>query len=211
MPESFIRCNFTDLGRLVSIEGLNGVGKTYLTTRVIKAIADRGGQAPHVIEDFSSRTVPNLARHGTKTILDYGCGIGSDTLRLHQNGFNVVGCDFHSPSTAFLHWRSHDTIPVIEPNELDSRTAPDTLWIIDTLDHLVNIETSLATLLSVVDRMVTENLTTNHGHGRQRFHIRRQHLRFSRADLDGIVAAAGTGVGHAPSTASHPVARSRHR
>jgi excisionase family DNA binding protein len=38
-----------------------------------------------------------------------------------------------------------------------------------------------------------------------------KHLRFSRADLDAIVAAASTGVGHAPSTASHPAARSRHR
>jgi dTMP kinase len=42
-------------GRLVSIEGLNGVGKTYLTTRMIKAAADRGDDPPQVIEEFSSR------------------------------------------------------------------------------------------------------------------------------------------------------------
>jgi dTMP kinase len=39
----------------VSIEGLNGVGKTYLTTRVIKAAADCGEEPPQVIEEFSSR------------------------------------------------------------------------------------------------------------------------------------------------------------
>lgn len=43
-------------GRLVSIEGLNGVGKTYLTTRVIEAALTRGEQPPQVIEDFTSRT-----------------------------------------------------------------------------------------------------------------------------------------------------------
>lgn len=106
-------------------------------------------------------------------MLDYGCGIGSDAIPLQQSGFNVLGCDFHSPSTAFLHRRSHPTIPVIEPSDISSITAPDTLWVIDTLDHLVDIENSLGDVLPIVDLMVTENLTINRSHGRQRFHIRR--------------------------------------
>ncbi|MFD2422416.1 methyltransferase domain-containing protein [Amycolatopsis pigmentata] len=117
--------------------------------------------------------LPTLIRRGSRTILDYGCGIGNDSIPLRQSGFDVVGCDFHSPSTAFLRWRSDGTIPVIEPNELDTLAAPDTLWIIDTLDHVVDIDTSLRTVLAVVDLVVTENLTANRGHGRQGFHIRR--------------------------------------
>lgn len=132
-------------------------------------IWDASGHRP----DYLTHALPVLARHGTRTVLDYGCGIGSDTLPLHHSDFNVVGCDFYSPSTAFLHWRSDGTIPVIEPGELGSITEPDTLWVIDTLDHLTDIESSLGPVLSVVDLVVTENLTLNRGHGRQRFHYRR--------------------------------------
>lgn len=34
--------NHTGRGRLISIEGLNGVGKTYLTTRMVDAAAAHG-------------------------------------------------------------------------------------------------------------------------------------------------------------------------
>lgn len=43
-----------DRGRLISIEGLNGVGKTYLTSRVVDAASERG-QPPLVVEEFSRR------------------------------------------------------------------------------------------------------------------------------------------------------------
>jgi SAM-dependent methyltransferase len=117
--------------------------------------------------------LPTLAHHKTRTVLDYGCGIGSDAIPLRHSGLDVVGCDFHSPATEFLRWRSNNTIPVIEPSEIGSLTAPDTLWVIDTLDHLADIETALGPVLPMVNLMVTENLAINRGHGRQRFHIRR--------------------------------------
>lgn len=44
-----------DRGRLISIEGLNGVGKTYLTSRVVADAATRG-QPPLVVEEFSRRS-----------------------------------------------------------------------------------------------------------------------------------------------------------
>lgn len=71
-------------GRLVSIEGLNGVGKTYLTTRVIKAAADRGEQPPHVIEDFSGRadTGTDLGRLILRTLVT-----ASDGERFLRAGF----------------------------------------------------------------------------------------------------------------------------
>jgi dTMP kinase len=42
-------------GRLISIEGLSGVGKTYLTHRVIAAAAAVAGEPPLVVEEFSQR------------------------------------------------------------------------------------------------------------------------------------------------------------
>jgi hypothetical protein len=125
--------------------------------------------------DYLQAALPVLLRHGSRRVLDYGCGIGSDTLRLHHGGYDVTGCDFQSPSTAFLRWRSGNTIPVIEPSELDRIPPPDTLWIIDTLDHLSDIEDSLGSLLSVADLVICENIAVQRTHGRQRFHHRRPH------------------------------------
>ncbi|MGH3913781.1 MAG: methyltransferase domain-containing protein [Pseudonocardiaceae bacterium] len=146
--------------------------------------------------DYISRALPTLARHGTRTVLDYGCGIGSDAVPLRQSGFDVVGCDFHSPSTAFLRWRSQGGVPVIEPGEFGSIDEPDTLWVIDTLDHLTDIEASLGAILPVIALMVTENLSTNNGHGRQRFHYRRPFPKlaalFARHGLTPSTASANT-------------------
>jgi 2-polyprenyl-3-methyl-5-hydroxy-6-metoxy-1,4-benzoquinol methylase len=160
------------------------------------AIWEASGNRP----DYLAHALPILARHGTRTVLDYGCGIGSDTIALHHLGFRVIGCDFHSPSTAFLRWRSEHTIPVIEPGQLDSITEVDTLWVIDTLDHLTDIETSLGALLSTVSLVITENLSITRAHGRQRFHHRRPFPEFTALFAHhGLIpntAAAGTPIIH---------------
>jgi GT2 family glycosyltransferase/2-polyprenyl-3-methyl-5-hydroxy-6-metoxy-1,4-benzoquinol methylase len=44
--------------------------------------------------------VPSGAR-----LLDYGCGIGADGLRLLERGYDVTFTDFENPSLAFLRWR----------------------------------------------------------------------------------------------------------
>jgi SAM-dependent methyltransferase len=38
-------------------------------------------------------------------LLDYGCGIGSDGLRLLEAGYDVSFADFANPSTEYLRWR----------------------------------------------------------------------------------------------------------
>lgn len=158
------------------------------------AIWEASGNRP----DYLAHALPTLARHGIRTVLDYGCGIGSDTLPLHHSGFDVIACDFDSPSTAFLRWRSGWAIPVVEPDKLGSITEVDTLWVIDSLDHLTDIETSLGALLSVVDLVVTENVTLNRTHGHQRFHHRRPFPEltalFARHGLIPSTTQAGTPI-----------------
>lgn len=46
------------------------------------------------------RAVPPGSR-----LLDYGCGIGSDGLRLTRRGYQVEFADFANPSTEYLRWR----------------------------------------------------------------------------------------------------------
>lgn len=108
-------------------------------------------------QDNVARVLPTLARHGVQSVLDYGCGIGSDTIALHTSGFAVVGCDFTSPATAFLRWRCPE-IPVVEPDQLCDVPVPDVLWITDMLDYLPDVETSLGDLLSSVELLVIRNL-----------------------------------------------------
>jgi hypothetical protein len=38
-------------------------------------------------------------------VLDYGCGIGADGLRLLAAGYDVSFADFDNPSTRYLRWR----------------------------------------------------------------------------------------------------------
>jgi dTMP kinase len=63
----------TARGALVSIEGLNGVGKTYLTRRLLAAL--RPDRRPTVVEEFSRRltaTEPGgaLGRHFLRALVD---------------------------------------------------------------------------------------------------------------------------------------------
>jgi len=48
--------------------------------------------------------VMRAVRPGAR-LLDYGCGIGSDGLRLLREGYTVAFADFDNPSTRYLRWR----------------------------------------------------------------------------------------------------------
>jgi GT2 family glycosyltransferase/2-polyprenyl-3-methyl-5-hydroxy-6-metoxy-1,4-benzoquinol methylase len=39
------------------------------------------------------------------SLLDYGCGVGSDGLRMLEAGYRVAFADFDNPSTRYLRWR----------------------------------------------------------------------------------------------------------
>ncbi|MGB3444593.1 MAG: hypothetical protein WBA97_38120 [Actinophytocola sp.] len=66
----------TTHGRLVSIEGLNGVGKTYLTNRLIAASAAHSRRPPQVIEEFSRRAdaTTDLGRRLLRILIDAANG-----------------------------------------------------------------------------------------------------------------------------------------
>lgn len=62
----------TTRGHLISIEGLSGVGKTYLTHRVIEAATAAPGEPPLVVEEFSQRrddSDADLARRLLRTLV----------------------------------------------------------------------------------------------------------------------------------------------
>lgn len=129
--------------------------------------------------DYLTAALPVLRRVAPVSILDYGAGTGSDTLALRDHGFTVIPCDYHSPSTAFLRWRAAragTVLDVVEPHELTATPDAvriDAVWVIDTLDHLTDIDQQLGPVLTNARLIICEHLTVNQAHGRQRFHHRR--------------------------------------
>ena len=125
---------------------------------------------------YLTAAAPMLAHLGARTVVDYGCGIGSDTLALRRLGYRVIPCDYDSPSTQFFAWRARraGTDPrTTEPGNLPASLRADTLWIIDTIDHLADPQDSLGHLLGTVRIIICERLTDDRAHGRQGFHYRR--------------------------------------
>jgi hypothetical protein len=136
------------------------------------AIWEASGNRPAYVQ----AAAPLLAHLRSRVLIDYGSGIGSDTLALRELGFTVIPCDYRSPSTEFFQWRARrlgQPVAVYEPHELTTATQGDILWIIDTLDHLADIDDSLGHLLHQTDILVCERLSMGRAHGSQGFHYRR--------------------------------------
>ena len=71
-------------------------------------------------------------------LLDYGCGIGADGLRLLEDGYRVEFADFDNPSVAFLRWRleqrGFDTIVYDIENDIPG--GFDVAYCFDVLEHV---------------------------------------------------------------------------
>jgi SAM-dependent methyltransferase len=148
--------------------------------------------------DYLGAAWPHLT--GARVVLDYGCGIGQDTLALRSAGLAVIPCDFPSPATRFLRWRlrrAGHRLHIADPCHLDSQAQVDTLWVIDTLDHLDDIAAWLGPALGHAERVICEDLTEPRAHGHQAFHFRRTHTEvaetFARFGLH-QTAPGGTGL-----------------
>lgn len=62
-------------------------------------------------------------------------------------------------------------LDVIELHELS--VIADAVWIIDTLDHITDLDQELGPLLCTARLVICEHLAAGRAHGRQRFHHRR--------------------------------------
>jgi SAM-dependent methyltransferase len=72
-------------------------------------------------------------------VLDYGCGIGSDGLRLLDAGYRVAFADFDNPSVEYLRWRLKRRGLTAEIFDLDRRAIPsdfDLAYAFDVIEHV---------------------------------------------------------------------------
>jgi 2-polyprenyl-3-methyl-5-hydroxy-6-metoxy-1,4-benzoquinol methylase len=79
------------------------------------------------------RLVPRGAR-----LLDYGCGIGADGLRLLEEGYDVSFADFANPSVDYLRWRlaRRSLDAPIHDIEGDVPGGHDLAYCFDVVEHV---------------------------------------------------------------------------
>jgi GT2 family glycosyltransferase len=71
-------------------------------------------------------------------LLDYGCGIGSDGLRLIDEGYDVSFADFDNPSTRYLRWRLQQRGLSNPVHDVDGDVPGgfDAVYCFDVIEHV---------------------------------------------------------------------------
>jgi SAM-dependent methyltransferase len=91
-----------------------------------------GTKAPY-IADLLAAVGPGAS------LLDYGCGIGADGLRLTEVGYRVSFADFANPSTEYLRWRLRRRGIDATVFDLDADAIPtgfDAAYSFDVIEHV---------------------------------------------------------------------------
>lgn len=97
----------------------------------LTAFAMSGTKEPYL------RTIARYIPRGSR-LLDYGCGIGSDGLRLIDAGYEVAFADFANPSVEYLRWRLQRRGHEARIYDLDRETPTgyDLAYALDVIEHV---------------------------------------------------------------------------
>jgi SAM-dependent methyltransferase len=98
----------------------------------LTVFAMTGTKAPYIADLLAS------VRPGA-SLLDYGCGIGADGLRLAEAGYRVSFADFANPSTEYLRWRLRRRgieAPVFDLDADEIPTGFDAAYSFDVIEHV---------------------------------------------------------------------------
>lgn len=117
--------------------------------------------------DYVEAGVPLLWKAGVRSIVDYGCGMGNDSIPLAKAGFDVTGDEVDSASLRFLLWRLRRRPTLMRPRLQPIRSAPvpDALWAVHSLNLLAENEDHIWDLLGSVRTVVTDNLLNRYDPG----------------------------------------------
>jgi SAM-dependent methyltransferase len=71
-------------------------------------------------------------------LLDYGCGIGADGLRMLERGYQVEFADFANPSAEYLHWRLAQRGLEAPVHDIDQHVPAgfDAAYAFDVIEHV---------------------------------------------------------------------------
>jgi SAM-dependent methyltransferase len=144
-----------ELERLGSEDRLYRESQAYLYDLTMFAMS--ATKDPYLAE--LERRVPPPAR-----LLDYGCGIGSDGLRLTEAGYSVAFADFDNPSVEYLRWRLNRRGMEADVYDLDGDEIPagfDLAYSFDVLEHVDDPFDLLARMEAVAARVLVNVLETD--------------------------------------------------
>jgi hypothetical protein len=144
-----------ELERLGSEERLYRESRAYLYDLTMFAMS--ATKDPYLADLERAVTAP--AR-----LLDYGCGIGSDGLRLMAAGYEVAFADFDNPSVEYLRWRLQRRGLEADVYDLDRDEIPpgfDLAYSFDVLEHVDDPFGFLAKMEALADRVLVNVLETD--------------------------------------------------
>ncbi len=80
-------------------------------------------------------------KYSANSVIDFGSGIGTDTLTFANNGYSVYAVDFLCPSTDFMIWRVkkrklENKIQFLNTEKLEQLPSADIFWAVDVLEHI---------------------------------------------------------------------------
>jgi SAM-dependent methyltransferase len=140
-----------ELAKLGDEERLYRTSQAYLYNLTVFAIS--ATKDPYLDEIL--RHLPPGSR-----LLDYGCGIGGDGLRLIEAGYRVAFADFANPSVEYLRWRLERRGIDAQIFDLD-REQPagfDLAFAFDVIEHVDHPFDFLALMEAAADRVLVNFL-----------------------------------------------------
>jgi GT2 family glycosyltransferase len=104
-------------------------GRAYLYD--LTAFAMSGTKEPYLAD------LRRLVAPGAR-LLDYGCGIGADGLRMLERGYRVEFADFANPSVEYLRWRLAQRGLDAAVYDIDQQVPPgfDAAYAFDVIEHV---------------------------------------------------------------------------
>jgi len=83
-----------------------------------------------------------LSDYNISSVIDYGSGVGNDTLIFLKYGIKTFSIDFNSPVSDFLRFRvkerGYEELSELISVGTDKKPTADMIWTIDTLEHMVD-------------------------------------------------------------------------
>lgn len=121
----------------------------YRTSRMylydLTAFAMSGTKVPYLCD------LRRLVPRGTR-LLDWGCGIGTDGLRLIDDGYPVAFVDFANPSTEYLRWRLRRRDIDSPVWDLERDDVPDGFGLAYSFDVIEHVEDPFGFLADLEQR-----------------------------------------------------------
>ena len=126
----------------------------------LTAFATHATKRPY--HDVILRALPDGGR-----LIDVGCGIGADGLRLLDAGYDVAFADFDNPSTAYLRWRlARRGRTEVRVYDLDAGPLPaghDLAYCFDVIEHVADPWALLDRLEATADQVLVNFLDPEPG------------------------------------------------